>query len=173
MSNIKKPNIDFDVSSDLYNIYIKDNSCWGVASELPAVIEITTPGSKKPYKSYFDKEDTSYDSIALGMTCGDECSKVELADGIYKIKITASPETFYKEYTYLKADQLEREIAKGYISVINGNCSDPCKSDVLQANFLLQGAYSFNSLSDIKGANESYKSAKKIIDKVNNCKDCR
>ena len=155
-------------------MFIIDNSCWGISKDLPSVIEIYTPGSTKPYKSYFSKEDTSYDSIALGIVCGaDACENVELPDGIYRIKITASPSTFFQEHNFLKSDQLQRDIDKAYISVINESCSGNCKSDVIEANFLLETAHAYNRMSDIKGANEAYSLSKRIIDKIVNCKNCR
>lgn len=174
MSNInKKPNIDFDVRSDLYNLFIIDNSCWGIAQNLPAVIEIYLPGAKNPYKDYFGKTDTSYNSFSLGITCGDVCDITELNDGLYTIIIKASPDTFFKEYTYLKSDQLERDIDKSYIKYINESCGENCKSEVIHAKFLLNTAHAYNRLSDRRNANEYYQMSKRILDKLVNCKNCK
>lgn len=172
-TNNKRPNIDFDVRSDLYTLTIVDRSCWGIAQNLPAVIEIYLPGSKKPYTDYFGKEDTVYDSLSLGLTCGDSCNNVELNDGLYTIIIKASPDTFFQEYTYLKSDQLQRDIRKAYIDSITESCSSACKSEVLQAEHFLKTAHAYNSLSDRRNANETYQQAKRILDKLVNCKNCK
>lgn len=171
MSN-KTIRVDFDVHSDLYNLCVTDRSCWGVAKDLPAVIEIYIPGIKAPYKEYFGKEDICYDSLALGLTCGEKCDITELNDGIYTIVIKASPDSFYKEYSYLKTDQLQRDIDRAYISVIGETCYSNCKSNLLEAEFLLNAAHAYNRLSDTKSANEKYKQSKRIIDKFINCKNC-
>lgn len=171
MSN-KKIRIDFDVRSDLYNLCIVDNSCWGISENLPAVIEILLPGTKQPYKNYFGKKDTCYDSLSLGLTCGDVCDNSELSDGIYTIKIKASPESFFKEYNYLKSDQLQRDIDRAYISFADNVCTNACKSEILEAEFLLRTAHAYNRQSNTKDASEKYRQSKSIIDRIVSCKSC-
>lgn len=161
-------NIGFDVRSDLYNLYIIDNSCWGIAQNLPAVIEITIPGYKTPYKDYFGKKDTSYDSLSLGLTCGDSCDSVELPDGIYHILLKASPDTFNQEHFYLKTDQLIKMMDQVYVK-LDGSESQ-CKKDLFYAKFLLDTAHSALRLSNIKLASERYNDAHKIVSKLNKCK---
>lgn len=166
-------NVDFDIRSDLYNLYIIDNSCWGISQNLPSVIEITLPGVKKPYKDYFGKKDTAYDSISLGLNCGDSCDRLELPDGIYHVKIKASPETFYREYYYPKVDQLQRDIDLAFIANDMDGCSDNCKKDIIQVTFLLETCIAYTRRSDIKNANVKYSEAKRIIDKIVSCKNCK
>lgn len=163
-------NIGFDVRSDLYNLYIIDNSCWGIAQNLPAVIEITIPGYKTPYKDYFSKKDTSYDSISLGLACGDSCDNIELPDGIYHILLKASPDSFNQEHFYLKPDQLIKMMDQIYVKLDVDSCSSQCKRDLFHAVFLLKTAESALRRSNIKLASERYNDSYKIVSKLNKCK---
>lgn len=164
-------NVDFNVRSDLYHLFIDDLSCWGISEELPAVIEITLPGKKKPFKDYFTKQDTAYNSISLGLSCGDECEKIELPDGVYHIKIKASPETFYKEYYYLKADKLMSKIDIALINNINGGVE--CLDSILEANTYLEVARASVFNSDIRKGKEYYDYSLKLVSRIVECKTCK
>lgn len=170
----KSIRVDFDIRSDLYNLKIIDNSCWGIAQDLPAVIEITLPGYKKPYANYFSKKDTYYDSLTLGLVCGeDDCDNVELPDGIYHVLLKASPPSFRQEYYYLKTDKLQKEIDQTYLCVINDPFNSECKTLVTQAKFLLESAEMALRKDDIKMSAEYYDMAIKMVNKFNNCKTCK
>lgn len=164
--------VAFDIRSDLYNIYIIDNSCWGIAQNLPSVIEITIPGIKEPYKDYFGKKDTSYDSLSLGLSCGDSCDNVELPDGIYHILLKASPSTFNEEHFYIKTDKLTKLLDEAYLKMKDFDYDSQCKKDLFQAVFLRDSAESAIRKSDIKLASEYYSDSHKIVSRLNNCKTC-
>lgn len=163
--------IDFDIVSSLYYLKIIDMSCWGIIEDRPAVIEITMPGYTHPIKKYFPKEDTIYDAYSLHMTCDDDCEKVELPDGIYNVVIKGSPSTYTKEYDYLKADQLVRDLDKGLIKHLNSGCMECGKKDVLEAKFLLEVARTYIRSGMVKQASDYYKMSRKIADRLN-CKNC-
>jgi len=165
--------IDFDIASNLYYLKIIDMSCWGIISEKPAVIEITMPGYKNPIKKYFDKEDTIYDAYALNSICEDGgCEKVELEDGIYHILIKGSPSSYQKEYDYLKADQLVRDLDITMIRSLDKGCLECNKKEVLEAKCLLEVARVYIRSGQVKKAAEYYKMAKGISDRLRDCKDC-
>lgn len=169
-----KPNIeiDFRVTSDLYFLHIHDLSCWGIAKEKPAVIEITMPGYSKPVKRYFYKEDTSYNAASLDMICDDVCPTVELPDGVYHILIKASPDKFFAEYDYLKTDILQRDFDVAYIESLNSDCKDCKRKDLLNIEFQKKVADAYIRKGLIKDASFAYKTARKEIDKIIKCKNC-
>lgn len=165
-------NIDFRISSDLYYLHIEDLSCWGIVANKPAIIEITVPGYRKPIKKYFDKRDTSYDASNLDMVCGDTCPKTELPDGVYNIVITASPGTFSQEYNYLKLDKFEKDFDKLRIESLMKECQDCSRKQLNEIEFRIKAAKSLVMFSRVSEASDVYKTARKMLDKLLNCKDC-
>ena len=170
---MKNIDIRFLVHSDLYHLKVEDLSCWGVAENKPAVIDIYLPGSKKPVSSYFDKRNTIYDSNSLYNDCYDDCEDlVELPDGIYKIELKASPSSFSYEVNYAKLDKLRKSLDLAYVKALKKDCND-CSRDKL-----LTYEYKFNEIGalvrqgDESTAQELYTRLKKQVDKTNNCKDC-
>lgn len=172
-----KPNISFTVDSDLYNIYVGDNSCWGIAEDLPAVIEITTPGRDKSVNKFFNNKGSiaTYNSKCLCLDCGGDCNckdKLEvLPDGVYHIKLKASPDSFYDEHYYLKIDSYQRIWDKAFISGINKGCTE-CKKELFEAKGYIEAAKASIRSQDVQGAVYFYKSAYRIADKMSKCKDC-
>lgn len=171
---IKRINLDFTISSELYDLYIIDNSEWGISYELPAVIEITTPGRTEPVSLYFEKKEvTAYNSKDLKLNCFDNgCEKSELPDGIYHVKIKASPDSFFKEYDFLKTDVLDEKIKKAYVGISEYDCNSKCFKDLMQADFFLKTASSYILFGDVKNAMSYYGESKRIIDKLISCKTC-
>lgn len=172
MSGNPKVDIDFRISSDLYYLHITDLSCWGIVKDKPAIIEITLPGYTKPIKKYFNKVDTSYDALNLDMICEDVCPKIELPDGVYNVKITASPGTFYKEHSYLKLDKFEVNFDKLRIQSLTKDCTDCSRKELNEIDFMIKASKSFMMFSRVSEATDAYKKANKIMDRLLNCKDC-
>lgn len=164
--------IDFRISSDLYYLNIEDLSCWGVVANKPAIIEITLPGYKKPIKKYFDKKDTSYDATNLELICGDSCPKMELPDGVYHVRITASPGSFYKEMYYLKLDKFKRDFDRLRIQSLLKECTDCSRSKLYDIEFTINAAKSFMMFTRISEATQAYRQANKELERLLNCKDC-
>lgn len=168
----KSIDVNFFVTSDLYHLVINDISCWGIASEKPAVIEITFPGSKKPIKKYFPKTTTVYDSNSLGMTCGSDCDLAELPDGIYNIKLKASPQSFFHEVRYAKLDQLRRTLDITYVNELDTECVDCRRDELLTLEYKKIQIEALVRRGDIKRAQSIYESVKKRAEKLTNCKNC-
>ena len=95
---------------------------------------------------YFDKHKTNiFNSNILGANCLD-CENAPLQDGIYIVKVTGSPSTFFKEAKYLKTDALQMEIDKIYI----------------------------DSFGDAERETRMmYEQAEKMVEKLKNCKSCK
>jgi hypothetical protein len=169
----KNIEVRFLVHSDLYHLKIEDLSCWGISKGKPAVIEITMPGSTKQISKYFPQETTVYDSNSLYNDCYDDCDELtELPDGIYRIKIKASPSSFNYEVSYAKLDQLRRKLDESYIKSLKKDCGDCDRDMLLTYEFKVKEIEALVRQGDINSAQALYTSLNRRVDKNNNCKDC-
>jgi len=176
---IGKINIDFQVlrTYDPKVILIADTSQWKHIIDAPSVIEITLPGSSVPYNFVFDKEKINIlNSSIIGITCK-ACSQndlIDLPDGIYKIKVKGSPDTFFRERYYLRTDKIQLEIDKLYASV--GIDFDPSKQEfrdlLLEIDMMIKASESSIRLGDINKASMYFKCARTSLMNFNECKDC-
>lgn len=173
MINTKEIDVRFRVTSDLYNLHIIDDSCWGMAEGKPTVIEITLPGYSSPISSYFQQRDTSYDSNSLKLTCDVEACKLqELPDGIYHVKIKTSPSKYYYELDYIKLDKLSRSLDLILINGLDDDCQDCSQEFHWEARFTLENIKALVREGEIKRAQSLYKSLMKKADRKLNCKNC-
>lgn len=167
-----KIDINFRVTSDLYYLHIQDLSCWGIAEKQPAVIEITSPGYRESTKMYFHKKDTSYNATNLHKTCGDDCDLPELSDGIYFIRLVASPEKFNHETYFLKTDKFQKDFDKLYIKELEKDCKDCAREQLREIEFQMLASNAYLRQGQIKKSGEIFKIARKKLDRMLNCKDC-
>jgi|SRR5699024_4015639 len=169
----KKIDIRFLVSSDIYHLKIDDLSCWSSAKDKPAVIEITLPGSNKPIRKYFPQETVVYDSNSLFNDCYDDCDElVELPDGIYNIKLMASPSSFNYEVKFAKLDVLQKKLDLAYIKDIDKDCKSCDKKHLIEFEFTKRLIESLVRNGDENKASHLYSTLIKKIEKVIKCKDC-
>ena len=63
-----------------------------------------------------------------------------LPDGIYIVKVTGSPSSFYKERKYLKTDSIQKEIDKIYIEAITNKERVQIVDKLAEIEFLLNAA---------------------------------
>lgn len=169
----KNIEIRFLVQSDLYHLQVEDLSCWGVAKDKPAVIEIYMPGSSKPISKYFPQETTVYDSNSLYNDCYDDCDELnELPDGIYRINLKASPSSFNYEVNYAKLDQMRRALDLAYIKALNKDCKECDRDKLLTYEYKVKEIEALVRQGDLDTAQHLYTRLKKKIEKNNNCKDC-
>lgn len=177
---IGKINIDFQVvhSGDPKIIMVADFSSWLYIETEPAVISITLPGSHNPIQFNFEKNKINgFNSNNLGIGCSYNCDEPEYADlpdGIYDIKLEASPNTFNKQRYYLKTDKIQLELDELLVKLgFTYNEKDKDKINNLQLiDFLLMVARAAIRLGDIPKASEHFNEALKLIEKTKECKNC-
>lgn len=177
---IGKINIDFQVvhSGDPKIIMVADFSSWLHIETQPAVLSITLPGSRTAIQFNFEKNKINgYNSNNLGIGCSHNCEGedyADLPDGIYDIKLEASPNTFNKQRYYLKTDKAQLELDKLLVKLgFTYNEKDKEKINNLQLiDFLLQVAGAATRLGDIPKASEHFSEALKLIEKIKECKNC-
>jgi hypothetical protein len=170
-------NIDFNVHSTPYWIYIADYSTWDMIEAQPSIVEISKPGYENPVTHYFDKSSTNaFNSINLRVNCDSgDCNDIDLvtlADGIYKIHVKGSPSKYSKERYYLKTDLLEMDIDKIVISSIDSGKYFEIEKDLVNIGMYFDGAHSNLRMDRIKEAGALYEQARKEVDRMLDCKDC-
>lgn len=123
MAITDKIDVDFQIipTLDPRFITIADYSTWGHISGKPTIVEITTPIDKDARVHYFQQGQLNViNSYHLGISCIKECGEVELEDipdGIYKITIKGSPDSFQHTRSYLRTTLTQLELDKLYINL--------------------------------------------------------
>lgn len=171
-----KINVDFQVldTADPFILLIADSSYWQLLEGKPSIIEITTPGASTPVVNTFKKNSiNNFNSINLGLSCAtcDDITLGELPDGIYTIKIKASPDNFNKQRNYLRTTKLKLEIDKIYIKA---NLLDKITSkDLIEKlnwiNLLLRAAEANTRYDNLKETQEIMFEINSILDKLKRC----
>jgi hypothetical protein len=116
MAILDKINLDFQALSagDPKVLVIMDTSVWGAIEDKPSIIEITVPGSTKVRTYNFIKGKSNvFNSSNLLISPVGEYK--ELADGLYKIKLKGSPDSYCKERGFLKTDKIRLLIGDLYL----------------------------------------------------------
>lgn len=173
-----KISIDFSVNSNPYYLGILDMSEWQLIKDEPSIIQITLPGYSSYSTHYFDKcKNNIFNSINLELDCVGDCGEVEkstLPDGIYKIRVIGSPDTYFKEHYYLKTDMFEMEVDKLYINHLetrNKN-REGFINKMKLVEFLLRSAEAHLRFDDINTSGELFDKAQEMVDELKHCKTC-
>lgn len=174
MENI---DIDFEIlkTHNPKSLLVVDTSRWGVVKDKPSIIEITLPGEEVPVVHYFGKERVNvYDSKLLGLTCGECEERIDLPDGIYEVKVKASPDKFYQHRYFLKLDKYRLELDKAIAST-DFSCGE-CVEDKIRRyqklNLYFEAAESMTRLGKYDEAQEVFFKAQREIIKLTGCKTC-
>ena len=177
----KQINIDFQVvpTGDPKYLLVVDTSEWAHVVDKPSIIEITLPGKKSFITHYFDKGKVNvFNSQNLGYTCSGTCvtDLIDLPDGIYKIVVKASPDSFKKERFYLRTELTEFELDK--LIVENGIVQSEIDQDFFDglynnAKLNLVAAKAFIKMGDIQRANYHLTEAQTVIEDYRDCNDCK
>lgn len=174
---MSKIDIEFSVHSNPYFLRVMDLSSWQEIFSEPSIIEITLPGYTRCITKYFDKCKTNvYNSIALEINCSDECGDTEnltLPDGIYKIKVIGSPDTFNQEHYYLKTDMFDMEVDKIYIDNLNSRNRAGLIDKLTEIEFLVKGAEAHLRFDDITTAGMQFEKAQEMVEDLKNCSSCK
>lgn len=177
---MKNITIDFQVydSNDPKKIIVLDTSIWSLIEDKPAIIEIISPGEKKPVVHYYTKNGiTVLNSVNLGLNCGD-CGKefFDLPDGVYEITVKGSPDKFNKKRYYLKTTTLLNKIDDALLKVYNDcqTCSENLTDvdKILRYKNLIDIAEAFIRKGHKCEAQDIIYKIQDFIKKFNNCRKC-
>lgn len=167
--------IDFSVyeTHDPRVMSIMDYSMWGLIEDKPAIIEITPAGFNKPVTYYFQKNKTNvFNTYSLHLQAISACGLSdlsELPDGIYKITVKGSPDTYSCTKHYLRTTKFQLELDKAYIN-LNLNCNDVDKKkedSLLRVEMLIKAAEANTRHSNICEAQELFMKAKELFNELN------
>lgn len=163
--------IDFTIwecSLDPKRIIIADVSEWGIIEGYDSFIEIQAPGEATPVVLPFEKEGISIiTSVTLGLQGGDPDTDnlKDLPDGIYRIKVYGTPESYYKQKYFMKTDRFQLRYDQILLSSMD-NCSsigEHDKTTLVKIHFLLKAAAAQTRLGNFCKAEELYKEAYKLL----------
>lgn len=171
-----KINLDFDIidSGNPYYLSLYDTSDWGVIKEKQAILEIVKPGEELPITFIFSKNSVNvFNSNKLEEVCLEDCiipEKVMLSDGLYKITLKGSPDTYSKGKLHLKTDSFELELSKLFINYYTNCDSNPeLLSKITEIKFLIQGAKSAVRFHNITLGNSLWNKAVSLLEDFKNC----
>lgn len=176
MAILDKIDLDFQVlnTGNPKILSIMDNSVWGVLEDKPTIIEIITPGSEKIRTNNFvqGKINVFNSSNLLLSPIGE---KNDLSDGIYKVTVKGSPDTFCKHRDFLKTDKMRLNLYKLYTS-LGSNDSEVIKENkkkILEIDLLIRAAENLVSRGELKKAYTFFKRANKDLKNYNECETCK
>lgn len=177
---MKNIHIDFQVydSNDPKKIIILDTSIWALIEDKPAIIEVISPGEKRPVVHYYTKNGiTILNSVNLGLNCG-ECGDefFDLPDGVYEITVKGSPDKFNKKRYYLKTTTLLNKIDDALLKVYNDcqTCSENLTDvdRILRYKNLISIAEAFIRKGHKCEAQDIIYKVQDFIKKFNSCRKC-
>ena len=169
-----KISIDFSVHSSPYYIKVVDLSVWSLIKNKPSIIEITLPGYSKPITKFFDKEKLNvFNSNILGTSCDDCTDLTTLSDGIYTLKVIGSPETYNKEFMYLKTDLHDMEVDKIFVDNADKLSDETFQRKMTNIEFLKKGAEAHLRLGDTNMARQKFEQAQEMVEDLIECSECR
>ncbi len=167
-------NIDFGINSNLNTLIVTDFSDWKHIDQKPSIIEITLPGAISFITKYFDKYKVNrFNSLDLEVNCQSSCDDTELVglpDGIYTITVKGSPDTFRREYKYLKTDSFQLELDKVYLE----NFRQPHRIEFIKKYedilYFLRGAQAYIRIDNPILAGEMFQKAIELTERLNHFK---
>lgn len=171
-----KINIDFQFFStgDPKLLVIVDTSIWSYIEEKPAIIEIIPPGTKQEIVYSFLKGRTN-----IFNTSNLHLSPIgvynDLPDGLYKITVKGSPDSFCKSRDILKTDKTRLGLYNMYISLglDNNSVDKEVLKRIQEVKLLIEAAEASVSLGYSRKGEKLLKRASDRLKKYEECKECK
>lgn len=130
------PNLDlyFPPSHDLKSLIVVDISTYPVNFTIVnPTVEITPPSFLKKNLTFATSAINIFNSNLLGLTCIG-CDRVDLPDGIWKIKYSVAPANDnFVERTFIKVDVLKRRYENAFLCTDITECDGDVKENKLDA----------------------------------------
>ena len=135
--------LDFQIlnTGDPKLLVVMDASVWGFIEDKPSIIEITPPGTTNTitYNFVKGKNNVFNSSNLLISPVG---TYNDLVDGIYRVSLKGSPDSFCVHRDFLKTDKVRNELANIYVSL---GFDDDEDGDVLNDLIMRADDYEANS----------------------------
>lgn len=163
--------IDFEVlkTGNPRTLLICDTSTWAHIENSTSIIEICLP-TGKTITHYFSKNNNNiYNSSNLYLSAIEE--RKYLPDGLYRITVKGSPDSFNKTVNHIRTEKLQLDIDTLYIS--QGSTYSEIPEDVKDVynsiNFMIKASESAVRLNESKKAISYYNEAKTIYENYKKC----
>ena len=165
--------IDFSIHSNPYYLKVVDLSVWGLIKDKPSIINILLPGYESPVVKYYDKNKLNvFNSSMLGVNTEGLEGLTTLSDGIYKITVTGSPETYTKEHYYLKTDLHDMEVDKIFVDRVEEIDKEAFNKKMTRIEFLKRSAEAFLRYDNIEKAGMLFEEAQDMVEDILQCSTC-
>ena len=133
-------------------------------------VEITPPGFSKVTSIFTPKSINIFNAPTLGLAPSGTLSP--LPDGLYKIRYSIQPNHINLiDRDYYKIDQLKEAYDRGFLklglTICNSNAEEKMRLLLDEAELYIQGAVAAANSCNVKLAQELYKKAQKILEKLN------
>lgn len=174
MAITDKIKIDFQFFStgDPKLLVISDTSVWSYIEEKPAIIEIVSPNSYAAVVYNFVKGKNNIFNSSNLMLSPVAVYK-DLPDGLYKVTVKGSPDSFCKTRDILKTDQTTLALYQLYLSLGFDEKNKDVLKIIRENKLLIEASEASVSLGEtLKGLNY-LKTAMKNLKKYNECKECK
>ncbi len=171
----EKINLDFQLFSigDPKALIIIDVSTWSFIESKPAIIEIIVPGATKPSVYNLAKNQANvFNTSNLHMSPMGVYN--DLPDGVYKVTIKGSPDTFCKSKDILKDDKTRLELYRLYASLgLEGQIRNEEEDELLRRNkLLIDGANAALALGKSNVAEQRLRTASENLRRYSECDNC-
>jgi hypothetical protein len=173
MATIGEINVNFNTTSNNPStLYVEDCSDWLYAEELPAYLEITTPGFKTPKNFVFKKEKKNiFNSHNLGLGCATD-EYINLPDGIYTITLKSGYQGIETTKYYLKTDRFDLEYKKVNIKYGIDQVDEKFINKMMKIKYTVYVAEAHTAMGDVVKGYRYFQEAKKELNRFVDCKDC-
>ncbi|AGO47591.1 structural protein [Cellulophaga phage phi4:1] len=168
---LKNIDIDFEIlkTDNPEKIIICDTSTWAHIEDKQAIVEITLPTGKMVTHSWGKKENNVFNSSNLYLSALG--TKAALPDGIYKVTLKGSPDSYMQTKDFIKTDKLQLEVDTLYLS--QGEDYNDIPEDIKHlcniTDFMLRASEAAMRLGEKKKAYQYYTEAKNLMDEYNTC----
>lgn len=175
MAVTDKVEVDFQLFStgDPKLLVIMDTSIWSYIEKKPAIIEITVPGSEKVITYSFLKGKANVFNTS-NLYLSPIAVYNDLPDGVYKITVKGSPDSFCKHRDVLKTDKTRLELYELYTSLgldINQLDEETYKK-IKEIKLLIEAAEALVCIGQVHKGLKLLKKAMEMLKKYKECKDC-
>lgn len=176
MAVTDKIKIDFQLfsSGDPKLLVIVDTSIWNYISNKPAIIEIIVPGEEDPIVyNYLKNKNNVFNTSNLYLSPIGVYS--DMPDGIYRVTVKGSPDSFCEHKDFLKTDKTRLELYTIYTNLgldVN-KLDEEVYRKINDIKLLIESAEAYVSVGKIYEGAKLLKRAMEDIESYNNCNNCK
>jgi len=167
-------NFQFFSTGDPKTLVIIDTSIWSFIENKPSIIEIISPGNTTPIVYNFLKGKSNiFNSSNLHLS--PIAVYNDLPDGLYKVTLKGSPDSFCKHRDILKTDVTRLELYHLYSSLglEKRELDEEVYQKIKNIKLLIEAAEASVSIGQTAKGVNFLKRAMDMLTKYKECKECK